>query len=334
MRRMHLVLLVTLIPATGLSASFDCSKARLPAELAICQDSELSRLDEEMVRAYTEALKKGGSQGLKASQRAWLKERNACGSNTLCLKRLYQARTSEIKGKDVRWGIFDWKRALGKWTEAETTSVYGQWLTIQEVTERGFTFELSAVSGSHTGEIDGFAAFSPEGALFKSTENDCQVKFLPLGSDRIKVETSGECWYYGGMGIVFGGQFLRGVHEKTLSLVDLGVLKTKAEDQAFRKVVGQAYQDFVDRFQLQPDGNKDLDGLGTRVVTGAVRGMFTIMEAILMDGPGERVYAAMLKDDKVEYFTNDPSYAKRLPQTIEDWRQRFPKAPVFFMTAG
>jgi uncharacterized protein len=334
---MHKLLSVVLmfipIPAVSLAASFDCSKARLPAEVAICQDPELSRLDEEMARAYQAALKKGESQQLKASQRAWLKERNGCGSNALCLKRLYTARISQIKGTGVRWGISDWKRAIGKWTEAETTSMEGQWLNIKEVADRGFTFELSALSGSHTGEIEGFAAFSPQGALFKSEENDCQVEFLPLGSDRLEVETSGECWSYGGIGVGFDGQYLRGVHEKTLSLVDLGVLKSKTKDQAFHKLVGPAYKDFVERFQLPNDDNKDIDGLGARVVTGGVRGMFTIMEAILMDGPGMKVYAAMLKDDKVEYFTNDPDYARRLPKTIEAWRQHFPQASVFFMTA-
>ena len=332
MRKFLIVIMVFFTP-TIFSASFDCSKAKLPAEIVICNDSEISKLDEEIVKAYEAVIKKGGSNELKESQRIWLRKRNDCGTDASCLKRLYVARISELKGKSVHWETADWKKSLGKWTEVETTSIYGQWLTIQEITDVGFKFDLNAISGAHTGEINGFAKFIQDVALFKSDENNCQLEFIPLDSESIKIETSGDCWYYGGMGISFGGKFLRGIHEKTLSLIDWEILKTKAEDQAFRKLVGKEYKDFVERFQLSNEDNKDLDGLGTRVVTGGVRGMFTYMEAILMDGPGDKIYAAMLKDERVEYFTNDKAYARRLPKTIDAWRQRFASTPVFFMTA-
>lgn len=324
---------MVLVATACFATSFDCSKASLPAEVTICKNAEISGLDEEMVNAYSTAIKKGDDQKLKASQRAWLKERNSCGFDSLCLKKIYLARISELKSSNVCWGIHEWKQSLGKWTETETTSIYGQWLTIKEVTDKGFKFDLNAFSGAHTGEIDGFAKFTPDGALFKSDENNCQLKFLPFDRERINIETSGDCWHYGGMGISFGGKFLRGVHKKVLSLLDLEVLTSRGKDETFRKLVGPVYKEFVDRFQLSYYDNKDLDGLNTRVVTGAVRGMFTYMEAILMDGPGDTVYAAILKDDRIEYYTNDKAYAKRLPKTIDAWRQRFSTAPVFFMTA-
>jgi hypothetical protein len=286
-----------------------------------------------MFKVYKAALKKEGALEVKASQRNWLKMRNYCGANTSCLKKLYITRISEIKGYGFSWKAEDWKNALGKWTEADTTSVSGQWLTIKKIGDNDFEFDLNAVSGAHTGDIGGFAKFTPEGALYKSEENDCQLQFLPLNSDSLNIETSGDCWYYGGIGVNFGGKFLKGDHEKIVSLVDIGVLTIKAKDDVFRKLVGNEYKDFVERFQLSYYDDKDLDGLGTRVVTGAVRGMFTYMEAIIMDGPGDKIYAAMLKDDKVEYFTNDKAYARRLPKTIDAWRQRFANIPVFFITA-
>jgi uncharacterized protein len=327
------ILLFSFVTFTCSAASFDCSRAKLPTEVTICSNLEISMLDEEMAHTYLLALKKEGGDKLKIEQRAWIKKRNNCGVDVSCLKSLYNARILELKKTSVIWSAQNWVNAVGKWTEADTTSIYGQFLIINKPSGEGFNFDLKAFSGSHTGEIDGFAQFTTDGALFKSHENDCQLKFLPQDDTTLSIETSGDCWYYGGMGVAFGGKFLKGNYEKILSLVDIEVLKTEHKDKIFRKLVGREYKDFIERFQLRFIDEKDLDGFNAKVISGAVRGMFTIMEAIIMDCPGDKIYAAMLKDDSVEYFTNDRSYAKRLPKTIETWRQRFSNVPVYFMSA-
>ncbi|MEK7323145.1 MAG: lysozyme inhibitor LprI family protein [Pseudomonadota bacterium] len=82
------------------AASFDCKKAVSEVEKLICQNPELSRLDDEMTRMYKKALASApdkplpasdGRDWLKKEQRGWLRyTRNACTTAT-CLKPAYES---------------------------------------------------------------------------------------------------------------------------------------------------------------------------------------------------------------------------------------------------
>ena len=67
------VLILVAAPATA--ASFDCAKARTKVETLICKDPQLSRQDEDLAKAYGEALKAWDGQiaaYVKLNQRGWV----------------------------------------------------------------------------------------------------------------------------------------------------------------------------------------------------------------------------------------------------------------------
>lgn len=69
------------LPATAAEASFDCTRASLPTERAICSSDELRALDrtlDEKYRAVLAEMDAGRRQALIKDQRAWLKHRNEC----------------------------------------------------------------------------------------------------------------------------------------------------------------------------------------------------------------------------------------------------------------
>jgi len=75
------------------AASFDCAKAGTKVEHMICDNPEISKLDEKLSSAYKEMLRQDDLQpeeveGIKKSQRNWLKGRNSCG-DVECLTRYY-----------------------------------------------------------------------------------------------------------------------------------------------------------------------------------------------------------------------------------------------------
>ena len=85
--------------------SFDCRKASVSAEYAICGSSELSRLDVELSRAYKSArsaLSQSQKKQLSASQKNWLQRRNRCGSNASCLEASMASRIRELGGRGSR----------------------------------------------------------------------------------------------------------------------------------------------------------------------------------------------------------------------------------------
>lgn len=79
------------------AASFDCAKGASNVEKAICSNSELSRLDDEMGGIYTEVLKVVADRpGVMSTQRDWLKTRNQCDYDA-CIERMYKVRLDRLR---------------------------------------------------------------------------------------------------------------------------------------------------------------------------------------------------------------------------------------------
>jgi hypothetical protein len=72
------VLVLITLAAPASAASFDCAKARTKVETLICKDPQLSRQDEDLAKAYGEALKVWDGKiaaYVKLTQRGWMGSR-------------------------------------------------------------------------------------------------------------------------------------------------------------------------------------------------------------------------------------------------------------------
>jgi uncharacterized protein len=78
------------------AASFDCTKAAAPDEIAVCGNPELSNLDTQMATLYSVRMEIPMLMGAKGAaqdeQVDFLKTRGQCGSDVACLTSAYQAR--------------------------------------------------------------------------------------------------------------------------------------------------------------------------------------------------------------------------------------------------
>ncbi len=84
---------------TAQAASFDCQKAQSKVEHLICDDPEISKLDDELSKTYQDDLSKANDkqkQQLITEQKHWLKNtRNVCQDIT-CLKLAYWSRQAAL----------------------------------------------------------------------------------------------------------------------------------------------------------------------------------------------------------------------------------------------
>lgn len=99
----YLIILIALIANEAHSASFDCLKAHTINEKAICSNERLSKLDEDLLKAYKLAISKSSSfDSIKAAQRNWLKEIKVCETNNtvVCLTDEYTKRIAELVNND------------------------------------------------------------------------------------------------------------------------------------------------------------------------------------------------------------------------------------------
>lgn len=85
-----------LVVALAHAASFDCAKAQSKVEHMICDDSELSKLDEELGSRYKAALQSQSNvSNIEGAQREWLRQRDAC-VNSACIEKLYRKRIGQM----------------------------------------------------------------------------------------------------------------------------------------------------------------------------------------------------------------------------------------------
>lgn len=82
--------------STASAVSYDCQKAKTFTEKAICQDQELSALDDELNTLYNDAEAASKNPKLLKKQEAkWLATRDACQTNG-CVKKAYQKRIIDL----------------------------------------------------------------------------------------------------------------------------------------------------------------------------------------------------------------------------------------------
>jgi uncharacterized protein len=94
--------------AQDVRPSFDCTKARSPAETLICSDASLSQLDLALSRAYKEALQEGKIE--KESQRYWIKSRDVkCVSSHAkdCLRATIARRIAQLQQPATDYTVSD-----------------------------------------------------------------------------------------------------------------------------------------------------------------------------------------------------------------------------------
>jgi uncharacterized protein YecT (DUF1311 family) len=87
---------------TSLSPSFDCATNRSVVEVTICGSGRLSYLDRQMDGLYgniRRRLNRTSQRVLRDEQRAWLQQRDGCGSNETCLVEAYETRIAELHSR-------------------------------------------------------------------------------------------------------------------------------------------------------------------------------------------------------------------------------------------
>ncbi|WP_274426468.1 lysozyme inhibitor LprI family protein [Chelativorans sp. YIM 93263] len=114
---------VTVMPQITQAASFDCSEAEKPDEIAVCNTPELSALDSEMGAlwfVYSKMpLLMGASGARHDAAEAFLKTRSECGSDTECLRNAYQQRIATLKEQIERFMPSDPDGAGGGWSSSD-----------------------------------------------------------------------------------------------------------------------------------------------------------------------------------------------------------------------
>lgn len=234
--------------------------------------------------------------------------------------------------------------AIKDTTDSVSTNWLGTWeriiwqndatLEIKAIKNNSITFSIIASSGGHTGEVEGDASVKNNTAIYLNTDegDTCLITFTLLGDSIITIDQKkGFC--FAGMGVEYSGRYKnkKRITKKLLSetLFDLEIFNSKEQDSIFENLVGGYYESFLNTTQLTTEA-EDLDSLDARVKTSGIRGMYTYMENIIMITDSNVIWAAVIDDNTVYYFTNSAKYKNTLPKTINTWREAFKDYEVIY----
>lgn len=171
--KMHAAAVFTglLIAATqSLAAGFDCAKAATAVEKRICANPELSKLDDQLAKAYKPEGEAADFE--RAIQRRWLKERNKCADDA-CLQaayaeRLRQLRRQPLNDADTISGDYGFGKGKG----------YQGFGYVVLLSPQRLRYSFSITSGEpawHTGEGYGEAILDGEQAITVRGSGNCNL---------------------------------------------------------------------------------------------------------------------------------------------------------------
>ncbi|MDR3100549.1 MAG: lysozyme inhibitor LprI family protein [Paraburkholderia sp.] len=322
-----------LAPGIAAAASFDCGKAASATEKRICASPRLSSLDTQLTALYQKRAAGADAAAWRDDQRAWLRERNQCG-DTACLARVYGERLVVLANGA---GPFHWQ---GKWWRVDASGQYGSALTIKDVSPRGMRFELAALAGANSGALEGDAAFGKDqtahyaGNAGDFTQN-CALTFTRK-VNRIEIAQKGDGSDCGaGAGVSFDGVYVAAAQDPNAQadLLTQGVVKTAAQDDAIRKLLGRDYATLVATAGSVSEGSAAAGMPGVTVVSMFVRGIACDTKATVMYDANGHYWVALWSPQppaakggesvtELRYYTSVAADKKTLPGPIAAQRNQ------------
>lgn len=208
----------------------------------------------------------------------------------------------------------------GTWTGEEKSYFAGTSAEIEVLFDDLICFSLEAYNGTASGSMGGFAIRDEQigDIIFESTydEPDTDVVFRLIFKDG-KLQLEANDYGYGcGAGVFFETNYIKGTIKSPLpSALDVGIVLTKEQEELFKVIVGEKYKDFIGLTQSVMYEKILFEDTIVLAGQSYLRGSSGYCYYILGD---PYIYAA-LKEDKLQYYTNDSRYKERLPAPMEDW---------------
>lgn len=217
-----------------------------------------------------------------------------------------------VKERNIWWG---------NWENESKIKVRGGTLKISRVSSDSFFFNISIYDGARTGEISGKSnIITPNSAYAKIKTDDnknCEIIFrrrLENGVWIIEIEEGENCKFYHGLSATFSGNY----KHKTELIIDHGFLD-EIDMNEISRLTGKYIHIFLENFQQFGEA-ENLDGDNYKVVSSGVKGLYTIMESIIVTDQVGNLWCAFIdpEEDIIRYFSNSKFRSK----SVENWLLR------------
>lgn len=217
----------------------------------------------------------------------------------------------------------------GYWTRLGDTYYDGSLADITDQGDGTFYFSINANNGANTGFVEGYATAIDNNAIYQNEEDNYYITF-DLKDGILTVTAGGDFYGILGAGVSIDGEYTLEEQVKEIpTMQTLGILEDSSQEQVFKELVQEEYDLYISTCQtIIKEAN--LDASEAKVYSGALQGLYSIMECIIMVTPENQIWTAIIVDDTVKYYTNTDD-TNILPNTINLWRSDFSYLDVIYM---
>ncbi len=210
----------------------------------------------------------------------------------------------------------------GHWTGQNSGYFRGSEADIKVLYNDLIYYDLKAFSGANIGDLTSFGIVNNNIAktAFKDMTYDDKNENVLF---EFKIENnllnlkSNMYDYMCGMGVGFDSSFVKGKVDVVMpTALQVGIVDTKEQEALFKKIVGDRFSDFINYTSYVDYSEVSLDGKKVKAGNSLLRGLGGFCSYIISS---EYIYAAIVGDDSIDYFTNDEKYSKKMPKPIADW---------------
>lgn len=310
------VMIISLsIAQYSFAVSFDCKNASNNIEKSICNNNELSDLDDVMSIVYKNLNQNDIS--IKNNQKNWISHRNKC-EDLNCIKKSYLGRLNNLLAiSDKTMNYYNEKQ----YEFGNKKQNFNRLINISNKTTNKFNFDISVYNSFHTGDLSGTATYYNNYGIFKDNEG-CKLVFVNKNNEVDVYESN--CLMYHGVGVTFSGEYYSDDNKyKKYNLFESGIIDNSGVDKSLQLLTGYYYDTFLDNMQMITN-EKNIDNFDAKVIVGRVKNNPELYSAIIMYDDNGFIAAATTdftnNQKNIRYFTNSPSLQKNsYPETIKKW---------------
>ncbi|MFV0262886.1 MAG: lysozyme inhibitor LprI family protein [Kluyvera sp.] len=323
----RLINLLILIMAFSASSAYavKCQRATTPLENTICNNENLSWLDETMSSVYRAMLVYRDARQVHKDYLAWEKSLEDCSSDS-CIERAYYAGISKIAEAQPD---FAWE---GRWWNTSAANMSGGVIQFSHSADWSITTDIRIWAGLNKDEFTAEARKINGMVLIDDMVDSkkCKVLFIPRKSGAIQAYSNADwgCRLSLPNGAFVDGRYLKSEQDPRpkATLLSLEIFTDPKMDERFRTLVGEDYQKFVDTANIYIY-HEDIDNIGATAVSMWVRGAANTRTAIVMY-TASNIWAARVEPDgkgklAFSYFSTQGNDLRKMPRTIAEWKLRY-----------
>ena len=183
-------------------------------------------------------------------------------------------------------------------------------------------YELEAHNGTHSGVLGSFGIVDNGSAktIFKDATYDEKKENVffefKIEDDLLKLN-SNMYDYMCGMGVMFDSEYVLGDIEIAMpTALEVGIVETEEQDKLFKNLVGNKYSDFISHTTFVDYAEVIMDGEKVKAGNSYLRGAYGYCFYIISS---KHIYAAIIGDEEIYYYTNDKNYAEKIPEPMAEW---------------